>query len=250
MKELQKGKQNRRKWIGLALVLLILGTAAGAGIYVSDYYHAQGSAYEAMESDAQVAVTAAGDRIVFEPAEIKAGLIFYPGGKVQFEAYAPLMRAFAENGVLCVLLRMPGNLAVLDMNAAEGVKEEFPSVTNWYLGGHSLGGSMAASYVAKHSADYEGLLLLAAYSTADLSDSGLKIFSIYGSEDQVLNRESYEKNRSNLPKDVIEEVLVGGCHAFFGAYGNQEGDGVPTLTREEQIRQTAKIFSKAVATVS
>lgn len=47
------------------------------------------------------------------------GLIFYPGGKVQYEAYAPLLYHLAENGIFCVLLHMPGNLAVLSVYGTE-----------------------------------------------------------------------------------------------------------------------------------
>lgn len=64
--------------------------------------------------------------------------------------------------------------------------------------------------------------------------------SIYGSEDRVLNKEKYEQNKSNLPDDYSETVIDGGCHAFFGVYGNQDGDGTPTITNEEQIQLTAE----------
>ena len=59
------------------------------------------------------------------------------------------MKACADKGVLCVLIEMPFNLAVLDMNAAEGIRVKYPEIENWYIGGHSLGGSMAASYLSK-----------------------------------------------------------------------------------------------------
>ena len=172
--------------------------------------------------------------LVFAPEDANAGFIFYPGGKVAYEAYAPLMSACAENGILCVLVEMPGNLAVLDMNAADGIQERFPSVETWYIGGHSLGGSMAASYAEKHAEAYEGVILLASYSTADLSETGLEVLSIYGTEDKVLNAEKYAEYKVNLPADFTEIIIEGGCHAYFGAYGAQEGDGVPTITREEQ----------------
>ena len=79
----------------------------------------------------------------------------------------------------------------------------------------------------------------ASYSTADLKGSGLSVLSVYGSEDGVLNLEKYEKYKENLPKDHKELVIDGGCHAFFGCYGAQKGDGTPTLTAKEQIEQTA-----------
>lgn len=159
--------------------------------------------------------------------------------KVENTAYAPLLHDLAEDGILCVLVKMPCNLAVLDMNAADSIPERFSEVTDWYIGGHSLGGAMAASYAAKHTDEPDGLVLLAAYSTADLTDSGLRVYAAYGSEDGVLNREKYEADRTNLPQDTTETVINGGCHAGFGSYGAQKGDGTPTISAEEQQRQTA-----------
>lgn len=95
---------------------------------------------------------------------------------------------------------------------------------------------MAASYLADHAEAYEGLILLGSYSTADLSDTDLAVLSVFGSEDTVMNREKYEENKSNLPSDFSESVIDGGCHAYFGMYGAQDGDGTSTITNEEQIR--------------
>jgi hypothetical protein len=78
---------------------------------------------------------------------------------------------------------------------------------------------MEASYAAKHRDDFSGFILLAAYSTVDLSDSGLSMLSIYGSMDGVLDREKYEKYLSNLPDEAKEVVIEGGCHSYFGSYG-------------------------------
>ena len=220
-------------------VLLLIGI--GGYAYVSDYYHADETALEAMAyQTGSVQAEQDGDVIWFVPKEPTAGLIFYPGGKVEHTAYAPLLHACAENGILCALVRMPSNLAVLDPNAADGLQQEHPEVTNWYIAGHSLGGAMAAGYAAAHEKDFDGLILLAAYSTKDISQTTLRVLSVYGSEDGVLNRESYEKNWSNLPADTTEVVLDGGCHAQFGCYGPQAGDGVPTISGEEQVRQTTE----------
>ena len=216
----------------------------GGYAYVSDYYHADETALEAMAylTDS-VQAEQDGDVIWFVPEDPTAGLIFYPGGKVEHTAYAPLLRACAEQGILCALVRMPGNLAVLDANAADGLQQEHPEVTTWYIAGHSLGGAMAANYAAAHAEDFNGLILLAAYSTKDLTGTTLRVLSVYGSEDGVLNRESYEKNRANLPADTTEVILDGGCHAQFGSYGAQEGDGIPTISGEEQVRQTAEAIA-------
>ena len=226
-------------------VLFVFGV--GGYAYVSDYYHADETALEAMAylTDS-VQVEQDGDVIWFVPEDPTAGLIFYPGGKVEHTAYAPLLRACAEQGILCALVRMPGNLAVLDANAADDLRQKHLEITAWYMAGHSLGGAMAANYAAAHAEDFNGLILLAAYSTKDLTGTTLRVLSVYGSEDGVLNRESYEKNRANLPADTTEVVLDGGCHAQFGSYGAQDGDGIPSISGEEQVRQTAEAIAAFV----
>lgn len=211
-------------------------------IYVNDYYHADDLAFETIENPTNEVTVIANEekQIIFKPETPTTGLIFYPGGKVEYEAYAPLMEALAKKGVLCVLVQMPANLAVLDMNAADGIQEEFSDIEEWYIGGHSLGGSMAASYLGKHTDEYEGLVLLASYSTEGLQDTDLKVLSIYGSNDKVLNLEKYEKNKENLPKDFEEMIIEGGSHAYFGSYGEQKGDGNATISNEEQIQITVE----------
>lgn len=154
------------------------------------------------------------------------------------------MKACAEYDILCIVVPMPFNLAILNSNAAEGIREQFPEVQTWYMGGHSLGGSMAASYISENAEDFEGLILLGSYSLTDVSCT--KVLSLYGSEDKVINRENYEKNKVNLPADFTEIILDGGCHAYFGMYGAQEGDGTPALENEEQIRWTAEKIDKFI----
>lgn len=248
----QKHKMKLWKKILILIAVLLLAAGVGCGVYLGDYYHAESSAIEAItdpENGVRVSRSDNG-QIVFTPenppADLSAGLIFYPGGKVQYEAYAPLMEACAQRGILCVLVHMPGNLAVFDINAADGIREQYPDITKWYLAGHSLGGSMAASYLGSHAEEYDGLILLASYSTEDLSKSGLDVLSVYGSEDGVLKMDSYEKYRKNLPEDFTEIIILGGCHAYFGCYGPQDGDGTPEISNEEQIRLTADAIEEMV----
>lgn len=232
----------RTRCLKRLLPLLLLAFFLAATAYVNDYYRASDTALAALDSTGSVMVSAAADRVVFRPEAPKAGLIFYPGGKVEFTAYAPLMQALAQEDVLCILLKMPLNLAVLDVDAAQGLRAEYPEVSRWYLGGHSLGGSMAASHIAGESG-YDGLLLLASYSTADLSESGLQVLSIYGTGDGVLNGEKYQQYRSNLPQGTRELVIYGGNHAQFGSYGLQAGDGDAAISAADQWTLTAEAFS-------
>ena len=223
---------------------LILLLAAGITVYLSNYYHASKAAMAELErASTGVEIIQEEKRIVFLPEEPEAGMVFYPGGKVAYEAYAPLLESCAENGILCVVLQMPGNLAVLDQNAADGIQDDYPQIKSWYLAGHSLGGTIAALYLADHANEYDGLILLASYSTADLSETNLKALSIYGSADGVMNREKYEKCKSMLPRSLKEVIIEGGCHAYFGSYGKQDGDGTPTISSEEQQRQTVQAIT-------
>ena len=232
-------KKHKGLKLGVVVVLLLCGVCWA---YAADYYHADDVAVAAMSPAAGVAIEQKGNTIVFIPEDAETGLIFYPGGKVEYTAYAPLMRALADNGVLGVLVRMPLNLAVLDVNAAKGIPEQYPKIKRWYIGGHSLGGSMAASHAANNTSAYDGLVLLASYSTADLRASGLPVISIFGSEDGVLNMEKYAGYRRNLPAAFEEHIIEGGCHAGFGSYGPQDGDGVPTITGDEQIAKTVRLL--------
>ena len=223
----------------LIVLLILLSIFVFAAIYVSDHYEADLEEIEAFIPKKSTEVYKDGYITLGDEAS-EVGFVFYPGGKVEHTAYLPLMRALAENGVFCVLYDMPFNLAVLDVNAAEGIDKEYPEIDRWYAGGHSLGGSMIASHISDKGELYSGLVLLGSYSTRDLSKLNLSVLSLYGSEDEVMNREKYEENKKNLPPDFTEIVIEGGCHAYFGMYGEQEGDGESLLTPAEQISFTAE----------
>lgn len=230
-------KHKKGKFIIIIIsVLAVIGVLVGAcAVYLCDYYEADTEAVVAFMPQGTSWKETPDGNIVFTPEGATKGFIFYPGGKVEYTAYIPLMQSLSEKGILCVLVEMPFNLAVFDMNGADGIKEQYPEIDEWYIGGHSLGGAMAASYLSEHTEDFEGLILLGAYSTADLSDSGVDVLSVYGSEDKVMDMEKYAENKINLPEDFKEVIIDGGCHAFFGMYGKQDGDGTPTLTNAEQI---------------
>lgn len=241
-------KRNRRIWITVASIALTLAVlVGGCAIYLGDYYRADEGAVATFAPTEHISVSVLDNgNVAFVPQNATAGLIFYPGGKVEHNAYQPLMAELARRGVLCVLVEMPFNLAVLDVDAADGIQETYPEIDDWYIGGHSLGGSMAATYLADHTDEYDGLVLLGSYSTADLSDSGLEVLSVFGSEDGVMNREKYEANKKNLPDGFTEIVIEGGCHAYFGLYGAQDGDGTPTISPEEQICLTAEVIRNLI----
>ena len=140
----QKKKSFPRR-VFLCLLAILLAVCIAFGVYVSDYYHADPAAEDALVSDDVVSVTKQNGNWVFAPESPTAGLIFYPGGKVENTAYAPLLHDLAEDGILCVLVKMPCNLAVLDRNAAEHPGTLFRShrlVHRWALAGRGHGGKL------------------------------------------------------------------------------------------------------------
>lgn len=211
------------------LVLFVTLVSLAFTRYTSDYYSAGGYEVQAQEYEETE------DYIVYGDASSSVGLIFYPGAKVDAAAYAPVMDELAEAGICCVAVKMPYHMAIFDTDAAERVMEQFAKVERWYLGGHSMGGAMAAGFVAEHEAEFEGLILLAAYPTKEIT--GLPVLSVYGSEDLVLNREKYAESIL-LASQLTERVIEGGNHAGFGDYGAQEGDGTAQITSEEQWQET------------
>lgn len=244
-----KKMSKKLKIFMISLLCFIIVCCTAFGIYVSDYYHANDAALEATFSDDTVTVIQKNDDyMVFTPEKPKCGLVFYPGGKVEYTAYAPLMKALAEEGFFCVLVKMPFNLAVFDINAADDILEEYTNIKEWYIGGHSLGGSMAASYASKNTDKLKGLILLASFSTENLNDSGLDVIQITAREDEILwdDMEKVKKYQPNLPDDFSQLCIEGGCHAYFGSYGEQKGDGKPTITPEEQVRQTVEFISETL----
>ena len=217
------------------LCVIVIALVAVCAVYLGDFYHADMESIRAFAPAAVKQYRNDNGDWVFEPDETKTGFIFYPGGKVEHSAYIPLMEQLASENIFCVLVEMPFRLAVLDIDAADRVVEQYPQIERWYIGGHSLGGAMAASYLSDRADKFEGLVLLGAYSAADLSKSGLSVLSVYGSEDRVLDTEAYARNKGNLPEEFTEIVIDGGCHSYFGMYGIQNGDGTPTIANEEQI---------------
>lgn len=232
--------------IVVSVLVLSLGTAFTW--YLSTGYEPEKQAMEALASTRKAEVIEEDDYFVFKPKKNlgDTGLIFYQGGKVEEEAYAPLMQLIAEKGIEVYLLKMPFNLAVFDSDAAGQVIEENESIDKWYVAGHSLGGVMASSFAKENPAQVNGIIFLASYPSADLSQTSINSLSIYGSKDKVLNVEAYENAWSKFPKQTEEVVIEGGNHAQFGNYGEQNGDGVAEISTDSQQEQTADYIEKFI----
>jgi hypothetical protein len=231
----------RKWWWFLLLILAIPLLAAGGFVVWAEMTPSpMPEALAALQSDAEVEVT--GDRwLVFSPVnqEARMGLILYPGGRVDPRSYAPAARAIAAEGYLVVIVPMPLNLAVFGADQASEVIAAFPGVGHWAVGGHSLGGAMAARFAHGHASEVQGLVLWAAYpdTSNDLSASDLAVASIYGTLDGLATQDKIATSRSLLPLDTNWVAIEGGNHAQFGWYGPQSGDNPATISRETQQQQ-------------
>lgn len=213
-------------------------------VYAGDFYRDADTAHENLVSTAQLPVEQGAHYVAFGDPASEVGVVFYPGAKVEYTAYAPLMRDLAARGYLAVVVEMPFNFAFFNVNAANEVRSAYPQVEHWWVGGHSLGGSMAAQYAADHANDtaLDGIVLLGAYTASDLSASDLSALVVYGSNDQVLNRDKLADSEALMPDSALVVEIPGGNHAGFGVYGSQSGDGTATIEPTAQQEQTADVI--------
>ena len=207
--------------------------------YVNDYYHSDASVEKYLQGSDSVDVTEIQEGLFLDGVGTDVALIFYPGAKVEYTAYLPLFVELAEQGVDCFLVEMPCNLAIMGMNKADKIIEKY-DYKQWYLAGHSLGGAMAANFASANPEEINALILLAAYPTKSLEQERLTVVSLYGSEDRVLNMEKLVEGREFMPENYTEICIDGGNHAWFGNYGEQDGDGVASISRKEQQTQTVE----------
>lgn len=256
----KKDDKNHLKFLPylLACVAVVLGV-----VFYFNYNNSNKAVAQSEESSISVSSKENLRSMVYgDPKTAKKGFIFYPGAKVDFKDYDELMKSIANKGYLCISVEMPFDFAILDFTAAYRymASSKYKNIEEWYVGGHSLGGAMAATCASLQTSDFgveddvKGVILLAAYSTSDLTysshknlftkkeivDRDVKVLSVYGTNDGVMDKEKYEKYKSNLPEKFTEVILEGGNHAQFGNYGEQDGDNVATMSAAEQIRRTAE----------
>jgi hypothetical protein len=163
------------------------------------------------------------------------GVILYQGAKVDVTAYSVEAKILADNGYAVFIPKMPFNMAFFGINKADKIIEDNPDIANWYMAGHSLGGSMAAKYTSNNREKIAGLILLASYSVDDLSDYKGKVLSIIGTKDMGIDKEKLDETSINLPQDTEFYIIEGGNHSQFGDYGFQKGDNSADISLEEQL---------------
>jgi pimeloyl-ACP methyl ester carboxylesterase len=221
--------------IALGLGVLVLLSFISLVVWARQVEPADPRARLALDSDDLVQV-GRGDWIAFQPRDVDpvTGVVFYPGGKAEPVAYAPILRDLAARGFLVVLLPMPLNLALLAPERASEVMERFPGIRRWVIGGHGLGGLVACQFARRHPDRVAGLVLWASYPapSADLSEVPLPVLSIAGTADGFATPAKIEAARPLLPPTTRYLKIAGGDHWNFGDF--QPGRNTSTISREEQ----------------
>ena len=226
-------KKTIKKLLFITPVIILVMIA----IYLNTYYKADKSVYDLIESSS-VDVKENKNGYLFDGEGKDNLIIFYPGAKVEAIAYTPLLLELAQNNIDCYLVKMPFNIAILNSNAADIIIKNY-KYDNYYMMGHSLGGAMASVYTSKNEDKVKGLILLAAYSTEKIKK--VNTLSIYGDMDNVLNKENYNKNKTNI-NNITEYIIEGANHSGFAYYGEQKGDNKAAILKEEQIKTTTSII--------
>jgi pimeloyl-ACP methyl ester carboxylesterase len=222
----------------------VLGVLWVAAIWWLRPFNAVEPALAAMQSDAKVTVTESMTDIVLTPASgaSDVGVFFQPGAKVEARAYAAVLRPLAEAGHPVVIAKQPLSIGFLALGAFSSARDSHPEVTRWVVGGHSLGGTVAAIEAESSTTDPRGaaagLLLYASYPATDMSDTlGSSVLSVSASLDGLATPADIEASKANLPGSSTFLVIEGAVHAFFGDYGPQPGDGTPTISHDDARRQ-------------
>ena len=189
--------------------------------------------------------------IIFTPKEqdVTKGFILYPGAKVDAKAYAPLCKKIASNGYKVIIADMPLNFAMLSPNKAEKIIKENDDIKSWVIGGHSLGGVVAAKFAANDK-NVDGVVFLASYpSNDDLKQLEKNVVSIWGSKDGVLNFKNLIESKENLPQDTTYVEIEGANHSQFGNYGHQKGDNDALISEEKQLEITSNSIIKLLENI-
>ena len=241
------------KAVALSLFAVLVLAATGFFTWAKLPMSATASSLAAVAADPRVTVTDRPDSVVMRPAEttpLDQGLVFVAGARVDPQAYEQVFAGLVASGVTVVVERPVLGLGLLDWRGLDHFTSLAPEVTNWAVGGHSLGGVRACAYAADDPA-VDGLVLFGSYcATTDLSgDDELPVLSLSGSEDGLSTPDDIERYRDMLPVDATLVEIDGSTHAQFGSYGLQPGDGTARLTDEEARDRIDRELTSFFATV-
>ena len=239
--------------LGFGLLAVILLVLVGFTVWAANPAAPDQTALDALSSNQLVDYQNKDGWLIFTPNDIQptTGFIIYPGARVDYRAYAPAARDISASGFTVIVVKMPLNFAFFGINQASKVMATFPEITHWAVGGHSLGGAMAAQFTGANPEKVDGLVLWASYpaQSNDLSNTNVKVLSIFATNDGLATLSKIDASRPILPEDTIYLEIQGGNHSGFGWYGPQNGDGEAQISKSEQQVQIVDATSLFLGTL-
>ena len=246
----QPQSDTRLRMPGIRTIIRVVWVLGGLLflVWLYDSFRARDVDSKLLQSNDSVAVSSTPESLSFTPvtAAAKVGLLFFPGGGVEPEAYAPLVSAVARQGYPSVIIRLPYRFAPFAEHRKEACHRAHewvarqPQVAAWVVAGHSKGGAIATELVSAQPTWIRGLILIGTThpKELDLSKLSIPVKKIFGSQDGIATEEKTLANRSKLPTHAQWVRIAGGNHSQFGYYGLQLRDRKAAITREVQQRLT------------
>ncbi len=218
---------NAKRLVVWVLAFLVIGATLGVAWAATPHQPRPGSVAAATDGTNVTVTERSGSYVIREPGADPASVafVFYPGGHVDPEAYVPVLAPYVEQtGVRVYVPKMPFTLAPLDSDRAAAFRSQAPEIRTWYVGGHSLGGSMACQYARNQPDQVDAVVLLGSYCQRSLDDTGLSTLQVLGSRDGVVTSAKATATDKFLPSNATVITIEGANHTQFGSYTGQESD--------------------------
>lgn len=240
MTTLEKRRRLIRRRIritGWSALTSLLVTVIGFLTYFHIVFMADRDATLEVFRDDRVTLEVISGSLVLSPTgeATTAGVLYVPGARVDPYSYLHPLVDVAASGVTVVIMDPLFNMALLDQRNLDELVAAAPSIETWTLAGHSLGGVRAC--MLADDPRVTGLVLFASYCANDISHLGIPVLQVLASDDGLIDISAVNEARGLLPASATATTIEGANHASFGTYGDQPGDGLATLSRQ-QVRES------------
>jgi hypothetical protein len=229
---------SRERIVVWVVVVLVAAAALLVGFAGTPYTAPEGTV-DRVQATQDVTVESIAGGYEIRPASqtVDTGLVFYPGARVDPDAYVSVLAPVAHQADAAVFIPRPRlNLAIFEPRMAATVFDANPTIETWYVGGHSLGGAMACRYAASEPEAVDGLVLFGSYCDRSIAETDLAVLTIGGTRDAVLGTSRATLRPENLPESATVRRVEGLNHTYFGSYVGQPDDRPATISRSRAHR--------------
>jgi pimeloyl-ACP methyl ester carboxylesterase len=245
-----------RRWVRIAF----LSWALFSSLWLANSVRTQGVEPHLLKSDARVEVVDRSTTLEFLPTAgtSETAMVFICGSGIAAEAYAPLLRPLADEGVPVFVVRLPYRFAPFESHKQQAVDivralpKQHPEYTRWVVAGHSLGAALACRVVRTDAGSFDAMVLVGTTHPKQDNLSYLKIpvTKVYGNSDGIATSNDVVANAHLLPAHTRWVEIEGANHSQFGHYGHQLMDRTATISRESQQQQTREVLFATITEIN